>query len=220
MEQLLYRVGADPNVMPPPNPLLDKPIVVLSQPSETERLVSWLCHSWHMGWADHSNKFFDPVPELNYSRDLTVLYKIVLEWDPGQQFVANKLWHTLHASPNWRPPEQLQGQSMCAARVGLFGRDYYAEVSEPRTANMTNPSRFIEAAPTSLITEDDVLHSPTVKNFNNNLTQEDAEAFVSYLTAPYVRIPLVLAFLNKDRLGCLFNQEIRVRTDACGLCRA
>ena len=61
----------------------------------------------------------------------------------------------------------------------------------------------------SRITEDDVLHSPTLYNFDNNLAQEDAEAFVSALTTPYLRIPLVLAFLSDDRLGCLFNAEIQ-----------
>ncbi len=65
--------------------------------------------------------------------------------------------------------------------------------------------------PRRRITEDDVLHAPTLYNFDSNLTQEDAEAFVSALTAPYLRIPLVLAFLADDRLGCLFNAEVRLR---------
>lgn len=214
VEQLLFNIGGDPNKQPPPNPLLDKPILVMGTPSETERLLSWLCHSWHIGWTvDKPNgvpDIFEAVPEVSYSRDLTTLFKIMLEWDPAQHYIGNKLWHTLHASCNWRPPEQLTGSPVCAARVGLFGRDYFAEVSEPRTAHMTNPARFIEGGEQKdRITEDDVLHSPTINNFQDNLTQEDAEKFVSYLTAPYLRVPLVLSFLNQDRLGCLFNMEIR-----------
>lgn len=213
VEQLLFSIGCDPNKQPPPNPLLDKPILIVGRPSETERLLSWLCHSWHIGWTVEGGngvpQIFEAVPEVSYSRDITALFKLMLEWDPAQKFIGNKLWHTLHASCNWRPPEQLTGAPVCAARVGLFGRDYYAEVSEPQTGQMTNPARFIEGESKGRITEDDVLHSPTVSNFSDNLTQEDAEKFVSYLTAPYLRIPLVLAFLSEDRLGCLFNQEIR-----------
>jgi hypothetical protein len=46
VEQVCIRLGCDG--MPPENPLLEKPIYILSTPSETERLMSWLCHAWHM----------------------------------------------------------------------------------------------------------------------------------------------------------------------------
>lgn len=205
-------VGLD-GALPPPNMTLAVPIQIHGEPSETERRVSWLCHTWS-ACLDAS---VPEIPELAYARDMIALYKIMLEYDPGQKAISNQVWHTLHASANWRPPEALNGSGRIAARVGLFGRDFEAEGAVPATGNMTNPARFVAGdtqsrdgereGPTPL-NEDDVLHAPSIFNFDNNLTQEDAEKLVSYLTVPYLRIPLVLSFFAEDRLGCLFNSAI------------
>ena len=57
VEAVCIRIGVEG--MPPPNPLLEKPIHIVGTPSETERLMCWLCHAWHMqvcvwggGWRD------------------------------------------------------------------------------------------------------------------------------------------------------------------------
>ena len=41
-------------------------------------------------------------------------------------------------------------------------------------------------------TEDDVLYIPTLPDFNNALGQQDAELLISFLTVPYIRIPLMV----------------------------
>lgn len=43
----------------------------------------------------------------------------------------------------------------------------------------------------------------------NTLSDEDAEQFLTYLTVPYLRIPLVASFFNKNRLGALFHAEVQ-----------
>lgn len=205
VEAVCIRIGVDG--MPPENPLLEQPIQIMDRPSETERLLSWLCHAWSM----QLHPDVPMVPEIANARDMVTLYKLMAEYDPGQTLIAHKQWHTLHATANWRPPEALNGSSVIAARVGLFGSDFFSEMMTPKTGNMTNPARFLDSDSKSSgrINEDDVLHSPTLHNFDSNLTQEDAEAFISALTVPYMRIPLVASFLADDRLGCLFNAEIQ-----------
>ena len=37
----------------------------------------------------------------------------------------------------------------------------------------------------------------------------DAELLLSYLTAPYLRIPCILEFFAQDRLGMLFNPQLQ-----------
>ena len=59
------------------------------------------------------------------------------------------------------------------------------------------------------INEDDILHEEILKDFNGNLSQEEAEQLYSYLTTPYMRIPLVLDFFSRDRVGCLFNISLQ-----------
>ena len=58
-------------------------------------------------------------------------------------------------------------------------------------------------------TEADILHLPTLRTFDDTLSQEDAETLLSYLTAPSLRLPLVLAFFARHRVGALFNAELR-----------
>lgn len=52
------------------------------------------------------------MPEVAYARDMVTLYKLMVEYDPGQVSIGHKLWHTLHATANWRPPEALQGSAV------------------------------------------------------------------------------------------------------------
>ena len=59
------------------------------------------------------------------------------------------------------------------------------------------------------ITEDDILHAPWLNDFEGSLSQEDAEQMFTILTAPYVRIPLILEFFAQERAGSLFNEQLR-----------
>ena len=65
-----------------------------------------------------------------------------------------------------------------------------------------------EAAYTE-INEDDVLHTPQLPDFDGSLSQEEAELLFSFLTVPYLRIPLVLQFFCQRSIGALFNAQLR-----------
>ncbi|KAH8066222.1 hypothetical protein JL722_639 [Aureococcus anophagefferens] len=64
-------------------------------------------------------------------------------------------------------------------------------------------------APHAVATEDDVLHVKQLPSFGDALGQHDSELLLSYLTVPYIRLPLVLRFFStEDRVHAL-------RTAAC-----
>jgi len=58
--------------------------------------------------------------------------------------------------------------------------------------------------------EDDVLHVKPLPDFGERLSQRDSELLVSYLTTPYLRIPLVLWFFaTPDRIYALGAKELQ-----------
>jgi hypothetical protein len=73
--------------------------------------------------------------------------------------------------------------------------------------------------PVSVQSEDDVLHllNDELPTFGNVLTPSDSERFVTFLTAPYIRIPLILDFFaNGDptRLSALKTKSLQLIVDA------
>jgi hypothetical protein len=73
--------------------------------------------------------------------------------------------------------------------------------------------------PVSVVTEDDVLHltNNELPTFGNVLSPSDSERFIQFLTAPYIRIPLILDFFaNGDptRLTALKTKSLQLIVDA------
>jgi hypothetical protein len=54
-----------------------------------------------------------------------------------------------------------------------------------------NPSNLVDK---TIDTEDDVLFVQNLPDFGDRLRARDSELLLSYLTAPYLRIPLVVQF--------------------------
>lgn len=75
----------------------------------------------------------------------------------------------------------------------------------------------ILASPDSISNELDVLHIPTLPAFADDdgsfsvaLGQRDSEMLLSYLTVPYIRIPLVLSFFaTEDRIHALQSRQLQ-----------
>ena len=62
-------------------------------------------------------------------------------------------------------------------------------------------------------TEDDVLHLATLPTFGGRLSARHTELLLSYLTVPYLRIPLVLQFFaDPTRIVALNADALQVRT--------
>lgn len=60
------------------------------------------------------------------------------------------------------------------------------------------------------LTEDDVLFSTELEDFHHTFTDASAERVASFLTAPYLRIPLILDFLGEGQMRALFNRDIQL----------
>jgi hypothetical protein len=64
-------------------------------------------------------------------------------------------------------------------------------------------------------TEDDILHLRNLPTFDDSLTASDSELLLSFLTEPYLRIPLVLSFFaTEDRIHSLKQPQLRGLLDA------
>ena len=87
--------------------------------------------------------------------------------------------------------------------------------------NKTDASPFLlyRVKPISVKTEDDILHlsNSELPTFGHVLKPADSERFLSFLTAPYIRIPLILDFFaNGDpgRLAGLRSKSLQLIVDA------
>ena len=92
--------------------------------------------------------------------------------------------------------------------------------AEPPFSDMTHrypsyasPSHL--AQPHIVKTEDDVLHIRNLPTFEDSIGQQDSEMLLSYMTVPYLRIPLVLSFFaSEDRIHALKSTELQSVIDS------
>lgn len=133
--------------------------------------------------------------------------------DPAQTHIKHQAWFTSHTIPLFHF-KQMQGDTRAGLTLTMFGNNYIENLARAQlhTGKLSAPDRFVKGvvASSKHLSEDDVLHSKSVLDFNGSLTWQGSEQLVTYLTAPYLRIPLVSAFLNEDRLGALFQPDMRL----------
>lgn len=69
-----------------------------------------------------------------------------------------------------------------------------------RFPSVATPSFFVP--PPLVKTEDDIIYRPSLPDFGDKfgqvLNQRDSELLLSYLTVPYMRLPLLLSFFSTD----------------------
>ena len=99
--------------------------------------------------------------------------------------------------------------------VTAFGKQLACASSRlSRYASNAAPGPY--CAPAAVATEDDVLHVKQLPNFGYALGQHDAELLLSYLTVPYLRVPLVVSFFAADdRIHSLQAPKLQELLDAC-----
>lgn len=80
------------------------------------------------------------------------------------------------------------------------------------TPSQANPSILLGER---VDTEDDILHIRVLPDFDGTLGAKDCELMLQYLTAPYMRIPLLLKFFSSEtHLKALRNFKIQEVLDA------
>jgi hypothetical protein len=84
---------------------------------------------------------------------------------------------------------------------------------KPRSfPSQANPSMLVGE---QVDNEDDVLYVKTLPDFDGTLGAKDCELMLQYLTAPYIRIPLLLNFFSTEhRIKTLRNRELQEVLDS------
>ena len=73
-----------------------------------------------------------------------------------------------------------------------------------------NPNSIKPKLARHVSTEDDILHIKGLPDFDQKLSQSDAELLLSYLTVPYIRRPLTMEFFaTQNRVHALGSTEIQ-----------
>ncbi|CAJ1390236.1 unnamed protein product [Effrenium voratum] len=153
-------------------------------------------------------------PEFTAYRDVCMWWKFYLCTDPmvfrfqALEFSDGHLQWKIDTHPRWRKRCYMVksfGQGNRATL--LFQKMEKPAMKEHRFQSEALPSNL---AGQSIWSEDDVLHVHTMPSFEDRLGQADSELLLSYLTVPYLRLPLCLGFFSsEDRVHALSQSRLR-----------
>eukprot|EP00755_Sulcionema_specki_P005608 Sspe_Gene.33212::Locus_16237_Transcript_1_1_Confidence_1.000_Length_12018::g.33212::m.33212 len=137
-------------------------------------------------------------PEVTAYRDICFYFKYFMNTMPGG-FPATGNYTQLAAQLTWSFDDFNQRYQVQAFGMVLIP---LARPDKHRWPSYAAPARF--TFPNEAITEDDILHIKTLPSFGDIMGQRDSELLLSYLTTPYVRVPLVLHFFaTEERVSLL-----------------
>eukprot|EP01079_Euglenida_sp_SAG-EU17-18_P001238 gene1238-418_t len=178
-------------------------------------------HGYPAGWsspfyfegttADHSNTWHWLLgwtyPEFQYWRDITFYWKRCHNTNPKFDQRPNA-FRQIQSLLEW----QFDDKKMKYV-VHMFGNEVRISVSGNKFPSHAIPS--IHTAPAVARTEDDLLFVPNMPAFRDDdnracLGARDCELLLSYLTVPYLRIPLILTFFaTEDRIHSLRSKNLQ-----------
>ena len=152
-------------------------------------------------------------PEFHIYRNVAFYMKYVQNVDP-RAFPRKSHYMQSDVELKWKFEE---GQFLVMAFAQGFALNCYPsppfDKMKHRYPSAALPS-FL-ASPHEITTEDDVLHIKNLPSFDDCLGQQDSELLLSYLTVPYIRIPLILAmFATEDRIHALKSETLQQVVDA------
>jgi hypothetical protein len=163
--------------------------------------------------------------ELFWFRDVVFLWKmLLLPVDAGPEL---KTWRAADSTLQWRCEREvfvvkgfagtvltphLRKTSSCSSLQSMMtwlGGQYS---SEDKAISGASPGVLTGS---NVETEDDVLFLHSLPTFNGALGAADSELLLTYLTAPYIRIPLLLGFFtDRDRISLLREPQLQAVLDA------
>ena len=197
----------------------------MSCDKNTQRLLSQL--AVHIGLkgspaqlAD-SSALLDAIPELKKLRDVVFLAKLLLSGDNLP--TAKKKWLAADAYLRWTYDEKAQqyvvrgfNQQLHVGKAdSSFGEKvggWFSSLlgfTKKATPSPADPSFLCG---TEIQTETDVLYAPL--QTIGSLNPQDTEVLVTVMTAPYVRLPLVLGFFDRTRVGALRDPQLQRMLEA------
>eukprot|EP00755_Sulcionema_specki_P035688 Sspe_Gene.21874::Locus_8242_Transcript_1_1_Confidence_1.000_Length_8457::g.21874::m.21874 len=173
--------------------------------------------------------------ELAILRDVTFLLRMLLAPSIEDMPACNSEWTSSDAKLTWEadkmamkvhgfgknlggacakpPPAEERSMGVLKKIVQKVG-DVFKGRKTPRNLSMANPS--VLAGGERIDTEDDVLFITKLPDFDDALRPSESELLLTILTAPYLRIPLILGFFcERERIHCLVEPSIQAVIDAC-----
>jgi hypothetical protein len=178
----------------------------------------------------------DHYPEISFFRDLIFMFKLVMvptsdklpemrAWNPVDaklKWSLNDDSYVVHAfgkkldciqlqiSVESRQVEHSRKRSLFSRALKVIGiKSKHQARSMPSQAN---PSVLLGE---KVETEDDILHIRSLPDFDGSLGARECELLLQYLTAPYMRIPLLLNFFSyENRLKTLRHTALQDVLDA------
>ncbi|CAJ1373459.1 unnamed protein product [Effrenium voratum] len=160
-------------------------------------------------------------PEIAWFRDTVFLWKMLLL--PACQCPPMQQWRAADSLLKWQYKKgrfEVVGFGMTltaeAQRPSFFQgvlRWFGQYESDNKSLSRASPS--VLAGSQEINTEDDVLFLNQLPTFNGALGAADSELLLTYLTAPYLRIPLLLSFFtDRQRVSALREPQLQVVLDA------
>jgi hypothetical protein len=195
---------------------------------------------WWKYFLNTDRKAFPNYASPNEDREISRMDRMStqLSWDwddNAQGYLVCAMGTMLRCRPD---PNPVNNQSFQGGFQGSFQGNLEA-TKGPRSRFRPNPNQVNHLTPENLLThrfpstatpsfyvplpaiktEDDVIYRPNLPSFENKygqvLNQRDSELLISYLTVPYMRIPLLLTFFaSDDRIHKLQSQEMRLILDS------
>ena len=194
-------------------------------PGPVKQLLEQLC--WDMGFdrstdmslylSGDATELPDFYPELHLYRDIVFYFKLLMT-PKAEALPEVRAWKHHSSELKWsfdRKTNKLQvngfGRKLQCSELDITAEK--AKSEEKNSGWFQNVKKVLVgeetrvppsgADPTSLCkvaitTEEDVLHVADLPTFGGQLTQRNSELLISYLTAPYIRIPLLLAFFARE----------------------
>eukprot|EP00756_Hemistasia_phaeocysticola_P010308 Hpha_TRINITY_DN15008_c2_g11::TRINITY_DN15008_c2_g11_i2::g.123952::m.123952 len=136
--------------------------------------------------------------EWNAYRDVVFYFKYFMQTNTAA-FPPTALYTQFQAQLTWGFNPQNDAFTVSSLGVELTTA---ARRDKHRWPSYSVATRF--TFPEEAYSEDDLLHIKSLPSFGDLIGQRDSELLLSYLTAPYLRIPLVLHFFaSEDRAALL-----------------
>jgi len=186
-------------------------------------------------------EFADYFPEMEALRDIIFMFKLLMtptsddlpelaRWRPidaalGWTITRGDGFFGIHVRafnrdlviPPWKAPviDDTRAVAPTTGWRNIFGGGFFARMQDRRPRcppSGANPSNL---AGQRIDTEEDVLHLPEVPTFDDLLKPSESELLLTYLTAPMIRLPLVMKlFAEPQRVRGLTHLDIQSILDA------
>ena len=186
-------------------------------PADAHNLVSYV--------TDHNALLIKNYPEFKHYRDIAFYFKFFLNPDKScfpsrdRPFTQREMQLTF----SWNDEQNEFRVAYCESEKALSALPKRKRGENPpkeRFSSLAVAAEYVK--PQSADNEDDVLHMWELPSFGEldvanvrALGQHDSELLLSYLTVPYLRIPLVVSFFaTDDRIHSLQSPTLQHLFDA------